>query len=108
MTIRQFMTACKNVIPKSNGEQRIIDFAQKALKTKSEIEKFLNSTEQIKTFELPDGFYYTVEKLNSGYGFGSAGFDTVFKSKKSMLEWIDDDLKELLLSTINEDYREVV
>lgn len=107
MSIKEFVTACNSAVIKSKAEQNIINFARIALKTQSAISKFLNGTEKVKTFNLPDGFYYTIEKLNSGYGFSSAGFDAVFKSKKSMLEWIDEDLKELLLATINENYQEV-
>lgn len=104
-SIKEFVNACNCVKTKNQDEQRIIGFAKIALKTQSEIKKFLGETEQAKEFRLPDGFYYSIEKHNGVYIFGSAGFDTVFKSKKSMLDWIDDDLKELLLATINEIYR---
>lgn len=108
MSIKEFVAACNGITPKSNAEKSIINFARIALKTQLAIRKFLNSTGTVKTFNLLDGFYYTIEKINGVYGFGSAGFDTVFKSKKALIEWIEEDLKELLFSTINVNYREAI
>ena len=108
MSIKEFVIACDGITAKSQSEHNIINFARAALKTQSAIRKFLNNTEKVKTFNLPDGFYYTIKKFEYGYHLGSAGYDDKFTSKKSMLEWIDDDLKELLLATINENYWEVV
>lgn len=108
MTIKEFATACNCVKAKNNDEQRIIDFAKIALKTQSEIKKFLGETEQAKEFRLPDGVYYNIEKRDCVYHLESAGYDGIFKSKKSLLDFIDDDLKEELLAIIYKNYREAM